>query len=139
MEAEIYRELNFPEVLDAKAAENAFWSMHDGPWNEPLQLSDRFVFQKVKAKVEDLDFNYRIRGKEPFAPVRVFNDGRQTFVDLDPDYRGGMPVLVVDGSGGDEIVNTRINGLRYTVDAVFQRARLVLGLEGGEVVIERDR
>ena len=88
---------------------------------------------------DDLDFNYRIVGDEPFAPVRVFNDRRQTFIDLDPSYRGGAPVLVVDGGGEDEIVNYRLVGKRFVVDAVFERARLVLGVDSGEIVIERSR
>lgn len=89
--------------------------------------------------VEDLDFNYQITGDEPFAPVRVFNDRRQTFIDLDPEYRGGAPVLVVDGGGEDEIVNYRLVGQRFIVDAVFERARMVLGVDSGEIIIERSR
>lgn len=87
---------------------------------------------------DDLDFNYTITGDEDFAPVRVFNDGRQTFIDLDPSYRGGVPVLVVEGGGEDEVVNYRVNGSRFIVDRVFEQARLALGVDGGVVVISRD-
>ena len=91
------------------------------------------------ARLDDLDFNYRLSGSAAFKPVRVWNDGIQTFIDLDRNYRGEQPVLLVDSSGGDALVNVRIKGERYIVDAVFDSARLMLGA-GDEIVrLERIR
>ncbi|WP_367277376.1 TrbG/VirB9 family P-type conjugative transfer protein [uncultured Roseobacter sp.] len=30
----------------------------------------------------NLDFNYRIRGRQSWTPVRVYNDGRKTYIDM---------------------------------------------------------
>ena len=85
------------------------------------------------ARLDDLDFNYRLTGSAAFKPVRIWNDGVQTFIDLDRNYRGEQPVLLVETTSGDAVVNVRTKGERYIVDAVFDRARLMLGA-GDEVV-----
>jgi len=70
LEAAIYHQLNFPEVLQAQAFENAFRKMHEGPWQEPLQLSDHFVFQKIRSRVEELVFEpaFDLIYYDAFAP-----------------------------------------------------------------------
>lgn len=91
------------------------------------------------ARLDDLDFSYRLTGTAAFKPVRVWNDGVQTFIDLDRNYRGEQPVLLVETSGGDALVNVRTKGERYIVDAVFDRARLMLGAGDEIVSLERIR
>lgn len=95
----------------------------------------------------NLDFNYRLSGKAPWTPVRVFNDGKKTIIQM-PEEMGQTeaPVLlVVRKEGGmfsdDEtvLVNYRLSGDRYIVDAIFDRAVLVAGVGSDQdrVLIER--
>ena len=68
-----------------------------------------------------LDFGFRVAGKAPFRPVRVFADGRRTYIDLHPAYRGAMPVIVAGPGEGNAALNTRVtqDGTRLVADRVI--------------------
>jgi type IV secretion system protein TrbG len=97
----------------------------------------------------NLDFRYRVSGSAPWVPLRVFNDGRKTIIQMpDTMAQTEAPVLLVlrqdGGLFSDEettLVNYRLVGDRYIVDAVLDRAVLVAGVGSGQdrVVIERTR
>ena len=81
--------------------------------------------------VENLNFGYRIEGDKPtWRPVRVFDDGRQTFIEFPLQVsQSEMPPLFINaGRGRDgELVNYRVNGQRMIVDRVFDTAELRMG------------
>lgn len=87
--------------------------------------------------VETLNFDYRIDGdKVAWRPVRVFDDGHQTFIEF-PANLGDIeaPPLFVTGSGGKaELVNYRLKGHYYVVDRLFSAAELRLGGKHQQVV-----
>lgn len=90
-----------------------------------------------------LNFAYRISGdKVPWRPLRVFDDGRQLFVEFgDGIANGDMPPLFVLGDkSGAELVNYRVQGRFLIVDRLFERAELRLGSgrDAKRVRIERD-
>jgi type IV secretion system protein TrbG len=61
--------------------------------------------------------------------VRVFDDGRQVFIQM-PEALGAseVPPLFVLGAGGKaELVNYRVQGSYYIVDRLFAAAELRLG------------
>lgn len=79
----------------------------------------------------NLNFAYRIVGPSvPWRPVRVYDDGVKTFVDLDRavvDARE-LPVLLVNDTGArDSMVNVRYANGRFVVDRLFDNASLVIG------------
>lgn len=77
-----------------------------------------------------LNFNYRIDGDKPaWRPLRVFDDGRQVFIEFpDTIAQGEMPPLFVIGAGGEgELVNYRVSGHHLIVDRLFAAAELRLG------------
>lgn len=84
----------------------------------------------------DLKFNYSMDGNAPWKPVRVFNDGRKTYIDMPTAMsQTEAPTLLVlrkEGSwlSDDEtvIVNYRVQGGRYIVDSVFDKAILIAGV-----------
>jgi type IV secretion system protein VirB9 len=80
--------------------------------------------------LEALNFRYSITGDKPkWAPVRVFDDGRQAYVEF-PEAIGGdeMPPLFVTGAdGAAELVNYRVSGRYMIVDRLFDAAELRLG------------
>lgn len=92
--------------------------------------------------VEALNFNYRIDGdRPPWRPLRVFDDGRQVFIEFPPSLnQGEAPPLFVTGQGGRaELVNYRVRGHYYVVDRLFAAAELRLGEKHQQVVrIVRD-
>lgn len=77
-----------------------------------------------------LNFAYRIGGdKVPWRPVRVFDDGRQIFVEFASAIATGdmPPLFVVDAKRNAELVNYRVDGRFMIVDRLFDRAELRLG------------
>ncbi|OQX14082.1 MAG: P-type conjugative transfer protein TrbG [Thiothrix lacustris] len=81
--------------------------------------------------IAGMDFRYRIEGCETcgWRPLRVYNNGVQTVIDL-PSLQGkeAPALLVLDSSGQEALVNYRVAGSRYLVDQVFSEAVLVIGI-----------
>jgi type IV secretion system protein VirB9 len=79
---------------------------------------------------EDFYFEYTIRGgDENMRPVRVFDDGRKTFIQMTANAaHRELPVLVVIDSDGPEMVNYRVKGDMYIADRLFERGALILGV-----------
>jgi P-type conjugative transfer protein TrbG len=80
--------------------------------------------------VEKLNFGYKFTGgDEHLRPVRVYDDGAKTYIQMKPEMQNReAPALVVLGPDGKgEMTNYRVREQTYIVDRLFDRARLVLG------------
>jgi P-type conjugative transfer protein TrbG len=86
--------------------------------------------------VRNLNFSYEVKGSAPWKPVRVYNDGVKTVIQMPATIsQTEAPALLVlrkEGgwfSGNDDTVtvNYRVQGDRYIVDSVFQKAILIAG------------
>jgi len=99
--------------------------------------------------VANLDFGFRLSGDDPnWRPLRVYSDGAKTYIQFPHTISSGTaPALVaLDNDGGwfysptEQMVNYRMQGDRYIVDRVLDRAELVSGVGSGQtrVVITRD-
>src|SRR6202451_1042968 len=80
--------------------------------------------------VEKVNFDYTIRGgDEHIRPVRVFDDGAKTYIQMPPElqHREAPALLVVGKDGKGEMTNYRVKDQTYIVDRVFDRADLMLG------------
>jgi P-type conjugative transfer protein TrbG len=81
----------------------------------------------AETAIDKLDFNYRLSGDRGLQPVRVFNDGTHTYLQMPQGLRD-VPVLFVVGSdGSDTLVNYRYTGQYYVVDGVPAGIALVEG------------
>ena len=94
--------------------------------------------------VDALNFNYRVKGNdEAMRPVRVFDDGKKTYIQFAPEAKNReAPVLVVIGADGkQEMVNYRVKDGMYIVDRLFVWAELILGngKKARKVEIDRER
>jgi type IV secretion system protein VirB9 len=96
----------------------------------------------------DLDFGYDVAGKAAWKPLRVFNDGVKTIIQMPRDMQSEAPTLLVvrnDGgffSDGETVmVNYRLQGDRYIVDTLFDKAILIAGVGKNQdkVTITRSR
>lgn len=97
----------------------------------------------------DLNFSYDVTGGAPWKPVRVYNNGSKTIIQMP----GAMTqteaptLLVVRKDGGwlsepeTVMVNYRVQGDRYIVDTVFDKAIMVAGVGSGQdrVTITREK
>jgi len=87
--------------------------------------------------VENLNFNYEISGDKPtWRPLRAFDDGRQTFIQLPASIvlDEAPPLFVVDEKGTAQLVNYRLSGRFYVVDRIFTAAELRIGTKNQQVV-----
>ena len=89
-----------------------------------------------------LNFRYRLSGDKPdWRPVRVFDDGRQIFIEFgDGIATGDMPPLFAAGEKGEaELLNYRVHGRFMIVDRLFERGELRMGAgrAARRVIIER--
>jgi len=97
----------------------------------------------------NLDFKYTVSGKAPWKPVRVYNDGTKTIIEMPREMsQTEAPTLlsIRDGGspkGADEqvLVNYRVQGSRYIVDTVLDHAILVTGVGRGQtkITLRRDK
>lgn len=87
--------------------------------------------------VEQLNFGYTITGARPsWRPLRVFDDGRQTFIEFPAALASGEapPLFLVDRSGSAQLVNYRMRGQYYVVDRLFDAAELRIGGKDATIV-----
>jgi type IV secretion system protein TrbG len=93
--------------------------------------------------VDSMYFNYRLKGDDGIRPVRVFDDGKKTYIQISQAAKNReAPVLVVIGSDGkQEMVNYRVKDDMYIVDRLFEKAELILGSgkKARKVEIDRER
>jgi type IV secretion system protein TrbG len=88
----------------------------------------------------DLNFGYEVTGSAPWKPVRVYNDGTKTIIQMASAMAQteAPTLLVVRKSGGlfsdDDtvMVNYRVQGDRYIVDTIFDKAILIAGVGSGQ-------
>lgn len=84
----------------------------------------------------DLNFNYEVTGSTAWKPIRVYNDGTKTILQMPTAMAQteAPTLLVVRKDGGlftdDEtvMVNYRVQGDRYIVDTIFDKAILIAGV-----------
>ncbi|WP_419600369.1 P-type conjugative transfer protein TrbG, partial [Thiolapillus sp.] len=84
----------------------------------------------------NLDFAYDVDGDAPWKPVRVYSDGKKTIIQMPRvmSQTEAPSLLVLRKKGGwfadDDVtlVNYRVQGDRFIVDMVFEKAILVSGV-----------
>jgi type IV secretion system protein VirB9 len=74
-------------------------------------------------------WNYQIKGGDVSTrPLLVMDDGAKTYIQMPVEtIHRELPVLVVQGPNGSEMVNYRVKDNVYIVDRLFDRAALLLG------------
>lgn len=97
----------------------------------------------------DLDFAYSVSGAASWKPVRVYNDGHKTIIQMPKSMnQTEAPTLLLLNREGwlfreeeTAIVNYRLQGDRYIVDMLFDKAILISGIGNSQsrVTIEREK
>lgn len=100
------------------------------------QEIERETMPATREYLGNLDFKYSIDGKAKWKPVRVYNDGTKTIIQMpDEMAQTESPTLLVVReneaifSSDEEImVNYRVQNGRYIVDTVFDKAIMIAGV-----------
>jgi type IV secretion system protein VirB9 len=118
-------------------------------WNYP-EDSERALQEAVKREAsqeititpDELRFSYEInsRSKYPWTPIRVFDDGKKTFIQMPKEMRvSEAPALFLLEDGCEPLLtNYRVKGDYYIVDRLLERAELRVG-PSKRVTIELER
>lgn len=111
---------NYPETMLAKW--NAIQS------NEARQI-ERGTMPETGEYLGDLSFDYKISGSPSWKPLRVYNDGIKTIIQMPKEIiNNEAPTLLVVRDGEQGMVNYRLQGDRYIVDQVFDKAIMIVGV-----------
>lgn len=86
--------------------------------------------------LNDLDFSYTVAGKASWKPLRVYNNGVKTIIQMPGTIsQQEAPTLLIVRKDGDifrdeetVMVNYRMQGDRYIVDSIFDKAILIAGV-----------
>ena len=80
--------------------------------------------------IDTLNFNYSVDGTAPWKPIRVYNDGIKTYIQMPKKMKfNEAPILMVlDSSDNNQIVNYRLKNDRFIVDKIFSKAVLMVGV-----------
>ena len=119
---------NYPEDMQA------VWNAYE------QQTQQKKAANRIPETGEDvttLDFNYTLHGEAPWKPLRVYNNGLKTIIQMPARMKAAeAPALLVLGEDkAQQIVNYRVLGDRYVVDMLFQQAVLVLGVGRHQVKV----
>ena len=110
---------------------------------------DDRTLPETREYMGNLSFDYEVSGSAAWKPVRVYNDGRKTIIQMPSTMAQteAPALLVVRKDGGvftdDEtvMVNYRVQGDRYIIDSVFDKAILIAGVGSSQdrVTIQRGK
>lgn len=108
---------------------------------------ERDTIPETREYLGALDFDYTVTGTARWKPTRVYNDGHKTIIEMPANlHQDDSPTLLAlrkrNGlfrKDEEVLVNYRVQKNRYVVDAVFEKAMLIVGVGRGQtrVIIER--
>lgn len=116
------------------------WAQYAVQQNKLEQKEKRETMPRIGMHIEDLNFKYEIEGDSHWRPVRVFDDGTHTYIDLPRESKfRDAPILLVKDGKQDRLVNYRMRGERFVVDSLFDEAVLISGVgsEQQKITIKR--
>ncbi|EIA0535838.1 P-type conjugative transfer protein TrbG [Campylobacter jejuni] len=82
---------------------------------------------EIPSNIENLDFGYSIEGNAPFKPLRIYNDGIKTYIQMPKNLKfyEAPALMVLDSSNEKQIVNYRLKYDTFIVDRLFNKAILL--------------
>jgi P-type conjugative transfer protein TrbG len=128
--------LAFQYPADERAKWTAFQAQQDAEKRDAAALAEQQRTKDKRADVlpmadgtlDNLYFDYKLDGDPAYRPERVLDDGVHTYLIYPDDGRfREMPTLLIVVNGKTELVNFRVDGSRYIVDRLFDKAVLVVG------------
>lgn len=99
------------------------------------------VTSTLVRNIEDLDFNYKLIGETSWKPVRVYNDGIKTYIEMPESmsFQEAPILMVLDSHDNTQLVNYRLKENKYIVDKLFSQAMLMIGVGDDQEAITIQR
>ena len=88
------------------------------------------ITSDLSKNIDALDFDYSIEGEASWKPVRVYNDGIKTYIQMPNSmkYQEAPIFMVLDKGDRNKLVNYRLKENSYIVDKLFQKGMLIIGV-----------
>jgi P-type conjugative transfer protein TrbG len=127
----------FQYPADNNAKWSTFQAQQDAAKHDAEALAEQALAKDKQAGVlpiagsslDSLYFDYKIDGNPALRPSNTFDDGQHTYLIFPGDGRfRETPTLLLLVNGKTEMVNFRVDGTRYIVDRLFDKALLVTGV-----------
>ena len=101
----------------------------------------KFTTPTGTTNIENLNFNYKIKGIASWKPLRVYNNGVKTYISMPSTMKHNeAPILMVlDTHSNKQLVNYRLKDNTFIVDKIFDSAVLIVGvgIDQQKITIER--
>ena len=104
--------------------------------SETAAIPGRKRAKSSVALLSGLDFNYQVSGDKEVIPLRVFNDGKHTYVQMPQKLSEGMLPAIVEvtqthvfSEDATAVTNYRLQGNNFVVDGIPRHLRLFIGNE----------
>jgi len=76
-----------------------------------------------------MDFGYTVTGDAPWKPLRVYNDGKKTIIQMPKSMsQTEAPTFLSLQDGKELMVNYRLQGDRFIIDSLFDKGMLIAGV-----------
>ncbi|XER93198.1 P-type conjugative transfer protein TrbG (plasmid) [Campylobacter fetus] len=97
------------------------------------------IDETVPSNIDSLDFGYTIEGKSDLKPLRVYNDGIKTYIQMPKNMKfyEAPSLMILDKNNNKEIVNYRLKFDTFIVDRLFSKAILISGVEDKGIIIKK--
>ena len=127
----------FQYPVDNNAKWSTFQAQQDAAKHDAEALAEQALAKDKQAGVlpiagsslDGLYFDYKIDGNPALRPSNAFDDGQHTYLIFPGDgHFRETPTLLLLVNGKTEMVNFRVDGTRYIVDRLFDKALLVTGV-----------
>lgn len=112
---------------------------HEVSNSRSAERDDGAALEELGVDVASLNFQYGLRVDEPedppyWKPVRVFDDGRRTYIEFQNGVREReLPAFfLLSRTGRPQVANYRVRGNYIVVDQVIDLAMLRIGGQEGE-------
>ncbi len=113
---------------------NKKWEAYNKHFQEEKEKQKRNknlrVTSLISKNIDNLDFKYTIIGDASWKPVRVYNDGVKTYIQMPNSmkYQEAPIFMVLDKGDNNQLVNYRLKGNNYIVDKLFKKGILIIGV-----------
>ena len=117
------------------------WYMPQVSWNyagsEKVKVVKEEKVEKLEIAPDNLNFGYLVKGSEWFSPVRVFDDGKKTYLQMPSGVEvSEAPALFIINDGEAELCNYRVVSGYYIIDRLVERLELRVGKRSVLIVKE---
>jgi type IV secretion system protein VirB9 len=113
---------------------NKKWNAYNDHFKKEKKIKKESKSFKITSalsiNIDSLDFEYTIEGETDWKPIRVYNDGIKTYIQMPSSmkYQEAPIFMVLDKGDNNQLVNYRLKENNYIIDKLFKKGILILGV-----------